>query len=208
MELLKLPNTRIFKDMNINDILGNGGDILTLEQFSTRYDTFIDRMTASIPKSWKEILKLRMTPVTIHKTTTVRARGKLKDVTEVSNKALYWIAIDKICKEPTAVETWMVSYPFLTNAPWHKIFKLMHRISPEPYLHSFQYKIVNRILNCGTNLYKWKLKDSPTCGYCNNIDTIEHHLFSCFYAKPLWLQISKWLNNIFGDDKLWGSNCL
>ena len=64
MELLKLPNTRIFKDMSINDILGNEGDILSLEQFCIKYDTFIDtlsynRMTAAIPKSWKEIVKLR-----------------------------------------------------------------------------------------------------------------------------------------------------
>ena len=105
-----------------------------------------NRMTASIPKLWKEILKLRMNPVTIHKTTTVRARGILKDVTKVINKALNWIAIDKIFKEPTVIETWIVSYPFLANASWHKIFKLTHRISPEPYLHSFQCKIVNRIL--------------------------------------------------------------
>ena len=165
--------------MNINNILGNEGDILSLEQFCTKYDTFTDtlsynRMTASIPKLWKEILKLRMNLVTMHKTTTVRA----------SNKALYWIAIDKIFKEPTAVETWIVSYPFLINIPWHKMFKLMHRISPEPYLHSFQYKIVNRILNCGTNLYKWKLKDSPICCYCNNIGTIEHHLFFFVVFMP------------------------
>ena len=193
VELLKLPNTRIFKDMSINDILGNEGDILSIEQFCMKYDTFIDtlsynRMTAAIPKSWKEILKLRQNPVTIHKTTTIRARGKLKDVTKVSNKALYWIVIDKIFEEPIAVETWIASYPFLGNAPCHKIFKLMHRISPEPYLHSFQYKIVNRILNCGTYLYKWKLKDSPICCYCNNIDTIEHHLFFCFLPNNFGLR--------------------
>ena len=80
VELLKLPNTRIFKDMSINYILGNKGDILSIEQFCIKYDTFIDslsynRMTAAISKSWKEILKLRINPVTIHKTTTKRARG-------------------------------------------------------------------------------------------------------------------------------------
>ena len=111
VELLKLPNTRIFKNMSINDILGNEGDILYVEQFCMKYNTCIDtntsynRMTAAIPKSWKEILKLRINPVTIHKTTTIRARGKLKDVTKVSNKALYWFAIDKIFKEPIADET-------------------------------------------------------------------------------------------------------
>ena len=97
VELLKLPNTRIFKDMSINDILENKGDILSPEQFCIKYDTFIDtlsynRMTAAIPKLWKEILKLKINPVTIHKTTTIRTRGRLKDVTKVSNKALYWIA--------------------------------------------------------------------------------------------------------------------
>ena len=43
MELLKLRNTRIFKHMNINDILENEGDILSLEQFcaSLIFDSLI-----------------------------------------------------------------------------------------------------------------------------------------------------------------------
>ena len=122
-------------------------------------------------------------------------------ISKVSNKALYWIALDKIYKEPTAVDAWIIifdHFPFLANAPWHIIFKTTHTISPEPYLHSFQYKIVNRILNCGTNLYKWKVKDSPNCSYCDEIDTLEHHLFYCSYTRYFWLQISHWLNDIFG----------
>ena len=117
---------------------------------------------------------------------------------KIYNKALYWIALDKIYKEPTAVDAWIINFPFLANAPWHIIFKTTHTISPEPYLHSFQYKIVNRILNCGTNLYKWKVKDSPNCSYCDEIDTLEHHLFYCSYTRYFWLQISHWLNDIFG----------
>ena len=55
VELLKLPNTRIFKDMNINNILGNEGDILLLEQFCTKYDTFLLSTTRRICPKYGEI---------------------------------------------------------------------------------------------------------------------------------------------------------
>ena len=174
--LLKMPNTKMFKDMNIKDIIGKEGDILSLEHFCNKYNIHMDplsynRLISSIPKFWKEKIKLERNLVITQKTTTIKARGRLKDISKVSNKALYWIALDKIYKEPTAVDAWIINFPFLANAPWHIIFKTTHTISPEPYLHSFQYKIVNRILNCGTNLYKWKVKDSPNCSYCDEIHT-------------------------------------
>ena len=68
---------------------------------------------------------------------------------------------------------------------------MAHIISNEPYLHLFQYKILNRILNNNYNLYKWKLKDSPICIYCDEIDTIEHHLFYCVRSSLFWTGLQK-----------------
>ena len=100
-------------------------------------------------------------------------------------------------KDSTVIDTWTDIFPFLVNAPWHKIFTRIHKISPEPYLHSFQYKIVNRILNCGTNLHKWKLNDMPECAYCNTTATIEHHLFLCVNTRLFWDKTANWFSEIF-----------
>ena len=63
-----------------------------------------------------------------------------------------------------AVEKWVEQFPFLETAPWNKIFKMIHHSDYETYLQSFQYKIINRILNCNYNLHVWKIKNKKKCG--------------------------------------------
>ena len=176
---LNLPNSEIVQNLKIYDLINVDGKLLIQDQFYIKCHIALDNLSynkivSSIPRSWKEKLKLKREPIVIYEDVTVRARGALKQLSKINNKSMYWIAVDRIIKEPTAVETWINEFPFLVNAPWHKIFAIPHKISPEPYVHSFQYKIVNRILNCGVNLHKWKIRDSPLCTYCNNIDSIEH----------------------------------
>ena len=73
---------------------------------------------------------------------------------------------------------------------------LVYKITKEPYLQSFQYKILNRTLNCHYNLYKWKIAPSPTCIYCTQTDTIEHHLYYCNATISFWGEVSTWLYKI------------
>ena len=61
------------------------------------------------------------------------------------------------------------------------------------YIHTFQYKIINRILNCKEKLKKWSLTDNNECNYCRKIDTIEHHLFECIENQIIITKIEKWL---------------
>ena len=66
----------------------------------------------------------------------------------------------------------------------------------EPYIQTFQYKILNRTLNCNNNLYKWEIKkylQIVTTVY----DTLEHHLFYCDESKLFWENIERWISEIF-----------
>ena len=47
------------------------------------------------------------------------------------------------------------------------------------YMQSFQCKVLNKVINCNFYLFKWSIKKSPNCAYCENIDTVAHHLFEC-----------------------------
>lgn len=60
-----------------------------------------------------------------------------------------------------------------------------NKISNEPYLQTFQYKVQNRILNCNERLFKFKIKESKNCSTCYQVDTIEHHLISCKSSKTI-----------------------
>ena len=58
------------------------------------------------------------------------------------------------------------SFPFLEQVNWAHLFTYMNKVTSEPYLQSFQYKITNRTLNCNYNLFKWNILDHSTCVYC------------------------------------------
>ena len=65
---------------------------------------------------------------------------------------------------------------------------------PEIKLNRFNFKILHGILPCNSNLKKWKIRSVDVCDVCNQIQTIEHLLYGCFYVKPLWQRI----NAVFG----------
>ena len=79
---------------------------------------------------------------------------------------------------------------------WHEIFELPYKNTTEPYLQSYQYKILNRILNCNERLYKWKIKMGPECDSCGMIDTIEHCLFYCKKSKEIWVALQSWMGTV------------
>ena len=60
-------------------------------------------------------------------------------------------------------------------------------------MQSFQYKVLNRVINCNFSLFKWGIKNSPNCAYCENIDTVTHHFFECADCIEFWKKVEQWL---------------
>ena len=183
----------------VADLTNGQGQFLSLEEFKERSQLKIDKLSynkiiSSVPKDWKEKIK-NMPSSDIIKSSNpkVLIRKKFTDITRVNNKVLYWAVLQHKIHEPTSLYHWIETYPFMEAAPCHKIFTLTSTIRLEPYFHSFQYKLINRLLNCNYNLYTWKIKDSPSCNHCGQIDTIEHHLFYCSYSKIFWKEIQIWM---------------
>ncbi len=110
---------------------------------------------------------------------------------------------------PTCLYAW--TEEFLIDIEWDKVYKLSFEISREPYLQSFQYKVLNRILNCNERLHTWQIKDTNLCIFCDKIDTIEHHLYYCIQSRIFWNRIEKWMLtsletkiNLTGFDVIFG----
>ena len=56
-------------------------------------------------------------------------------------------------------------------------------------LKEYNFKILHNILPCNQNLMNWKIKTNPHCDICKSIQTIQHLIFDCSYAKPLWAKL-------------------
>ena len=74
-----------------------------------------------------------------------------------------------------------------------RLVSLPFTIIKEPYFYSLQYQVLNRIINCKYKIFTWKISEDNKCIYCNNIDTLEHHLYTCIECEKLWELISEWI---------------
>ena len=121
---------------------------------------------------------------------------KPKEIIKVYNKEVYWEIVSANVKEPTSINNWVDLFPFLESIDWKSVFTLAYKICKEPYLQTFQYKVLNRTINCQYNLFKWHISVSSKCSYCVSIDTIEHHLYYCPISLKFWNEVSLWLYDI------------
>ena len=146
-KVLNLPEN-IVNDLRIYDILTEQGHIMEKIDFINKTGINISSMSynkiiASIPKEWKDNIKSKEIQ-NIHKSNVpiLTVKGKKMEISKVKNKVLYWCIINCKLLPPTAIDTWVELYPFLDVFPWYKIFNLAHKIVPDSYLHTFQYKIL------------------------------------------------------------------
>ena len=72
----------------------------------------------------------------------------------MKNNDIYREMLSVKIQKPTSLSTWLDLFPFLEYADWRVIFNTPYTICKEPYLQSFQYKILHQTLNCNYNLFK------------------------------------------------------
>ena len=55
------------------------------------------------------------------------------------------------------------------------------------------FKILNNILPCNRNLFKWGKSNTNLCHFCQEEESASHLLFECTYAQNVW----KLVNDVF-----------
>ena len=66
-------------------------------------------------------------------------------------------------------------------------FVILKKACKYPYLYSFQYKLLYRIIPTNSFLYKIHYKDTKYCTFCNrNDETIEHLFYDCNVVHSFW----------------------
>ena len=188
-----IPNIRIL------NLLSPQNTFLSIKDFNEYNQTNItileyNALKSCIPPLWKKTFLQNNNTIEIHSTEpTVTIRNLKRTITKTTSKELYQYMILHKTKVPTAIETWINIYPFMENYDWKCIYTIPFEYTREPYLQSFQYKIINRVLNTNEKLEKWSIKPSNKCNFCHSVDTIEHHLYQCKNSKIIWDKLENWL---------------
>ena len=69
-------------------------------------------------------------------------------------------------------------------------FSLPIKVCSEPYLRSFQYKVLNSILFTNEILFKIGYITSPNCSFCQDTkETRNHVLFTCPFSYSFWMDV-------------------
>ena len=188
-------------NIKILNMLNQQNTFVDVREFNNNNNTNIsileyNALKSCIPGSWKKIFIQKNNVAQNQSLEPSLLIGTIKKkISIIKSKELYNCLIMNKIKPPTSLETWVNLYPFMENYDWKEIYTIAFKYTREPYLQSFQYKIINRILNTNEKLEKWSIKLSNKCNYCQAIDTIEHHLYQCKDSKTIWEQLELWLYN-------------
>ena len=86
-------------------------------------------------------------------------------------------------------------------------FLLPLRVASEPYVRSFQYKVLNSILYPNDRLFKIGYVSNPNCTFCQvSRETTNPILFECSFSKSFWNTATVNLLNRLGS-RGWLSLC-
>ena len=68
---------------------------------------------------------------------------------------------------------------------------------------SFQYRILQRGLITNIHLEKWSILPSNLCSFCKEeVETVEHLLYSCPKVKEIWGQLIPFLHEEYGQQQI------
>ncbi len=176
--------------LTIADVTNCNGHILLKDEFCNKYNinvNFLDYLsfTSAIPKQWRSSIKDVHKPnfnYDLEKGPALLVKNVYKCLSKLQCNNFYWLFIDKMFVKPTSKDSWRNKNGLIFNEiVWKFIYSLPYSLTVDTRLHSFQFKIVHRILACKYNLHIWKKSDNNTCEHCddNCIDDLFHFFIDC-----------------------------
>ena len=84
----------------------------------------------------------------------------------------------------------------LTHESFIALYKKIYSITNNAKLRSFQYRMLNCAIILNDTLYKWKIKSSPNCAYCERKETMLHFFWECNNAQKIWAWTSKYCKKL------------
>ena len=105
---------------------------------------------------------------------------------ENKSKQCYSLLIGKKAQLPSAASKLQRELNFSLDQ-LKQFFILPHKITLEPYVRVFQFKVLNSILYTNSKLYKIGYSQHDLCTFCKSYpETLNHLLYSCSCSKAFW----------------------
>ena len=174
----------------VHDVLNNNNEVLNYVEINQKFNTrchFLDalQLRQSLPLEWRRALRNHNSNIAILREPYIYNQGEIKTLTQISTKWVYSIYINYKYVTPACITKWNLIQN-RCEEEWADIFKRPYLCVRETKLQSFQFKLIHRIINCNKKLFDMKIKPSPQCTYCDELDDISHFFFQCRNVYGLW----------------------
>ena len=206
------PNGKIIRPMNNDkgeyriikiEQIWKDTDFLELQEFNDKFKMNVNwlwyqSLLTSIPKTWKMLLKGKRENQTKLERLNVKTLCQSK---KTSSYVYQFIAKSNATTVMKYKCTWENKLSIdITQDEYLRLFMTNYKTTRVTKLRNFQYRLL--LLKVFTNdiLYKWKIKNSNECDFCDKKQTIIHLLIQCTVSVEVW----KYLRDIFfGPEYKW-----
>lgn len=183
--------------------------LLSHQEISSKYDvhcSFLDMLSLrlSVPLAWRRAITANWSPTpdpTARSGINILLPGEQPmDILNVSPRQLYRAFISMRNHTSTALGHWRDSPdPRLRLASmdeWKDLASNIYRATRETKLQALHFKILNRIIPCGTYLRQIRINQSDLCALCGAQDSMPHFFFECPHNQAFWRAVSQWFAGV------------
>lgn len=164
----------------------------------------LEKLKKALPDHWKRAIKDEGNAIEPLPDPEVLLMGNNKTVhiVNITSKQIYNM-LSKCTDRPvlTCKKYWKKKFNEreIDENQWISTFRFKIRNRLNNQLGQFQYNLLNNLIPCKHNLYKWKIKDSEMCDVCNVLGDYNHFFIDCKHVKKFW---RRWKSIIFNLTKL------
>lgn len=198
----RLYNAGISRLYHLFDL--DEGAFRSYNDFNIDYPNLIDFVSyysiiASIPRSWKEILRINAPSEPTNALTwsqnfeMLATKGKL-------SRMIYMYLRDKIASDNTILLIlWNNDLRAdFTQKEFDNLFINIRQLVLSTKYRYFQYRILVRALTLNIHVSKWDRNVSDRCSFCNvNAETTLHLFVECIHVDKIWKALCKWFDYMY-----------
>ena len=190
----------------VKDLFTENGNFLTIQTFKEKYDILTNFIEyEGILKAIRKYLdRLSLHGTFYHTNSGTQLSLSIIQSYAKGCRAMY-DRIVLIDKHPPVIRKWIDTLNVTTNIKWNKILKIPFKVTKDPQLQWFQFKIIHRILGTNYLCKKMKIVNSEMCTFCNEqTETIQHLFYECNVISHFWGNFKSFVNErCMGIDTNW-----
>ena len=190
--------------VSVSDILKSDGSVMTLDEIRYKYNfTSINPLHfLRVQRNVKDMIKKHKS-LSSHNIEAQRPFVPFYLIPLWKNKkgaSGFNAILSKINENKNKMKThWEIDLEINIDADtWRLIFNICHKTVNNNYLIWFQMKLLYRILNTKSYLYKLKISDNELCNHCNRKESILHMFVECNRVQDFWREIENLIQQKIG----------